>query len=456
MENITGENQYFILFIDNYTRHITVKLMKDKASVKQKLNPCNHVHTQYGYWPKKTKSDNATEYEGTRNWLEEKGIKLKPSALNSPQQNGVSERMNRTLLDLARAMRIEKKLPESLWREAEQESHCSLGWKTSMEFLTGIRPNLSMARKFSRDIYVLEELIKPKIESRARKVIFIGFEDGPKAIRYYDFNTRHIRISRNYTFKDSNPQTRHIRIPKNTENDHEREHKSPLNPKKDNLTEEDQATESVINDNRSEITKRELRSKTKSGDTTRKNYAGIDGFNPRHYIRHNLLSQFNRAPSQNHWNGVKFILRYLKLTPTTPKFTLTAYSDSDNGKGHDRKSITGTVITISGGAIKWAAEKERLITVSKSESEYVAANLTRRNCLFLRDVMEEIGYTHDEPIPLFMDSDGAILLTKNTENMKATLHIDKIYHWICQHVDEEKFNPESFPEKENPADIFTK
>ncbi|KAI0995928.1 hypothetical protein K3495_g12253 [Podosphaera aphanis] len=73
----------------------------------------------------------------------------------------------------------------------------------------------------------------------------------------------------------------------------------------------------------------------------------------------NLMSQFNAAPSQRHWNGVKHIFRYLKGTISTgimyskikhteAKFTLTAYSDADNGKGYDRKSISGSVITIAG------------------------------------------------------------------------------------------------------------
>ena len=97
-----------------------------------------------------------------------------------------------------------------------------------------------------------------------------------------------------------------------------------------------------------------------------------------------------------------------------------------------------------------------MITVSTAESEYVAANLAGRSCLFMRDIMEELGFKHSSPIPLFMDSDGAIALTKNPENMRATIHIDKIYHWIRQHVEDGTFSPESIPGKENPADVFTK
>ena len=70
--------------------------------------------------------------------------------------------------------------------------------------------------------------------------------------------------------------------------------------------------------------------------------------------------------------------------------------------------------------------------------------------------MEDLGYKHSEPIPLFMDSDGAIALTKNPENMRSTIHIDKIYHWIRQHVGEGTFSPESIPSRENLADNFTK
>lgn len=70
--------------------------------------------------------------------------------------------------------------------------------------------------------------------------------------------------------------------------------------------------------------------------------------------------------------------------------------------------------------------------------------------------MKELTFKHDEPIPLFMDSDGAIALTINPENMKATLHIDRIYHWIRHRLEEGAFRPESIPGKANQADIFTK
>ncbi|KAI1001934.1 hypothetical protein K3495_g6272 [Podosphaera aphanis] len=113
-----------------------------------------------------------------------------------------------------------------------------------------------------------------------------------------------------------------------------------------------------------------------------------------------------------------------------PYFTPTGYSDADSGKGYDRKSISGSVIILSGGAVKWWSEKQRLITVSTRESEYIAANLTGKNRMFLRDLMEELEMQHSGPVPLFMDSDGAIALTKYPENMRATIYIEgRMVQW---------------------------
>ena len=173
-----GGNQYFVLFVDDHTRYISVNLMKDKASVKQKLmNYCSFVHTQYNRWPKEIRADNAAEYEETKSWLEERGIQLKPSAPYSPQQNGVSERMNRTLLELARAMIIEKKMLESLWGEAvlhaswirNRSPTAALSGQTPYGIMYGNRPDLSDVREFGEEVYVFEEISGPKTGVKAQK-----------------------------------------------------------------------------------------------------------------------------------------------------------------------------------------------------------------------------------------------------------------------------------------------
>ena len=96
MKSTPGGNQYFILFIDDYSRYVTVKLMKNKASVKQQLmNHCQWINNQYGRWPKEVRADNAAEYEGTRSW--QIGVGMGPEGIPGEIATG-SFAVNITLL----------------------------------------------------------------------------------------------------------------------------------------------------------------------------------------------------------------------------------------------------------------------------------------------------------------------------------------------------------------------
>ena len=107
----------------------------------------------------------------------------------------------------------------------------------------------------------------------------------------------------------------------------------------------------------------------------------------------NSLSQFNTKPTQMHWNAVKHIFKYLQGTKNigikydmnegNASLGIVAYTDSDNGKSFHKKVITGGVILLAGGAVKWMAEKQPIITLSTMEAEYVAANTIARNTKWL-------------------------------------------------------------------------
>ena len=79
-----------------------------------------YVWTQRHKEIKALRVDNAKEYtEGNfRQYLRQEGIRLETTAPHSPAQNGVAERLNRTLVEHARAMLLEKQLPYHLWEEA--------------------------------------------------------------------------------------------------------------------------------------------------------------------------------------------------------------------------------------------------------------------------------------------------------------------------------------------------
>jgi transposase InsO family protein len=75
------------------------------------------LHTQFRHMPKALCADNGKEYVNQilRNWCNEHGIQLQSTAPYTPQQNGVAEHFNRSLVELARAMRDAKNIPISLW-----------------------------------------------------------------------------------------------------------------------------------------------------------------------------------------------------------------------------------------------------------------------------------------------------------------------------------------------------
>jgi transposase InsO family protein len=114
---------------------------------------------------KKIRSDNGSEFKNLQveEYLEEEGIKHEFSAPYTPQQNGVVERKNRTLIDMARTMLGEFKTPERFWSEAVNTACHAINRlylhrllkKTSYELLTGNKPNVSYFRVFGSKCYIL-------------------------------------------------------------------------------------------------------------------------------------------------------------------------------------------------------------------------------------------------------------------------------------------------------------
>jgi transposase InsO family protein len=108
------------------------------------------AQNEFGLRIKKIRSDNGTEFKNSQieEFLEEEGIKHEFSSPYTPQQNGVVERNNITLLDMARTMLDEYKTPNQFWAEAINIACYSINrlylhWilkKTSYELLTGKIP----------------------------------------------------------------------------------------------------------------------------------------------------------------------------------------------------------------------------------------------------------------------------------------------------------------------------
>ena len=110
-----------------------------------------------------------------------------------------------------------------------------------------------------------------------------------------------------------------------------------------------------------------------------------------------VVSRYMSNPGKQHWEAVKWILRYLKSTlGTSLCFTgadmkLTSYVDFDLASDVDtRKSTTGYVYTLGGTAVSWVSRLQKIVALSTTEVEYVAVTEAGKEMVWLRDFLEEL------------------------------------------------------------------
>jgi transposase InsO family protein len=114
---------YFVTWIDDKSRKVFVAGLKEKSDVAQHLKAfVSRAELETGERLKVLRTDGGGEYIGgpVQKFLEEKGIRHEITTPDTPQHNGVAERMNRTLVERVRTMLLDADLPESYWWEALQ------------------------------------------------------------------------------------------------------------------------------------------------------------------------------------------------------------------------------------------------------------------------------------------------------------------------------------------------
>ncbi|GJW97088.1 retrovirus-related pol polyprotein from transposon TNT 1-94 [Tanacetum coccineum] len=134
----------------------------------------------------------------------EKGIKREYNVAKTPQQNGVAERRNKTLIDAARTMLANSKLPTTFWVEAVSTA-CYVQNrvlvvkphnKTPYELFRGLKPALSFMRPFGFHVTILNTLDNlGKFDGKSDEGFFVGYSLSSKAFRVY--NTRTMRVEEN-------------------------------------------------------------------------------------------------------------------------------------------------------------------------------------------------------------------------------------------------------------------
>ena len=122
----------------------------------------------------------------------------------------------------------------------------------------------------------------------------------------------------------------------------------------------------------------------------------------------------------------------------------------------DRHAITGYAFLIDGGAVSWSSKHQEIVSLSTTESEYVAATHGMKEALWLRSLLSEVFDPIKPPTTLFSDNQSAIALTHDHQYHSCTKHIDVRYHFICWVIERGSMRLIYCPTDDMVADTLTK
>ncbi|GJT86064.1 hypothetical protein Tco_1067781 [Tanacetum coccineum] len=136
---------------------------------------------------------------------------------------------------------------------------------------------------------------------------------------------------------------------------------------------------------------------------------------------------------------------------------MVAYSDSDYAGDHDnRRSTSGYVCFLSGAAIAWSSKQQPTVTLSTTETEFVAATTCACQVLWLRRMLEYIGLTKEKGTIVNCDNMSTIKLSKNSVMHNRSKHIDVRYYFLRDLVNDGAIELRYCNTLAQVADIMTK
>lgn len=178
----------------------------------------------------------------------------------------------------------------------------------------------------------------------------------------------------------------------------------------------------------------------------------------------NLLFQKTSKPTQYDWNELKRIVRYLKGTIdmqlrlySKDEGDLICYADANWAENRmDRKSNSGYVFFLNGGAIIWQSKKQSTVALSSAEAEIIAFSEATMEILWLKQLLLEINQPIKTPVIIFEDNQSCKKFVENDNISKRMKHIDVKYLFTKDYIEKQIISCQYCPTDAMPADIFTK
>ena len=206
-------NKYALTFIDDFTRMIFIYFISCKSQVKEKFMIFkSYVENQTGMKIKALRTDNGTEFVNKElsNFLSIEGIQHQTTVPYCPQQNGVAERTNRSIIEKARSLLSGSNLSKAYWEDAvgtavylkNRSPHRSLHGDTPYERWHGEKPDLSHLRIFGcRAMVHIPCAQRKKLDMKASECIFVSYTNDTNVYLFRDSkNPRRRFKGRDVTF----------------------------------------------------------------------------------------------------------------------------------------------------------------------------------------------------------------------------------------------------------------
>ena len=203
--------QYFISFTDDWSRKVWIYFLKTKDEAFTSFTEWKKmVETQSERKLKRLRTDNGLEFCNQKfdGFCKKEGIVRHRTCTYTPQQNGVAERLNRTIMNKVRSMLSESGLDKKFWAEAASTSVYLINRSPSSvvenkipeELWTSVILSLECLRRFGCIVYIHSQ--EGKLDPRAKKGVFVGYPSGVKGFRVWLIDEKKCDISRNVVFRE--------------------------------------------------------------------------------------------------------------------------------------------------------------------------------------------------------------------------------------------------------------
>ena len=210
-----GGSRYAVVFIDDFSRKSWVYFFKSKGETLTKFQHFkNQIETETGNTIQVLRSDRGREYLSDKftTFCKENGIRRELTQAHTLQQNGVSERKNRTIMERVRSISHNSNLLTYLWTEAVSHAvyliNCSPiranSGETLEEKYSGIIPDVSNLRIFGCIALVhIPKEHRKKLDRKTQTCIFLGFDSETKGYQLFDHHRQKVIISRDVVFDET-------------------------------------------------------------------------------------------------------------------------------------------------------------------------------------------------------------------------------------------------------------